>query len=272
MRKSKDVYYVSGSTGILAQNIGKALLAQFPEVTFNEFSFPFIRTEKDAREVLAKILKQSGGSGPLVFSTLFFKELNAVFDIQEVDFFNIFDYFLGNLESLLGEKALREPGSSRHHDDTLIAKRVNAIDYTISHDDGIGTKNYDHADIILVGVSRAGKTPVSVYLATQMGVKTANYPLVEEDLDGFRLPPDVVRNIERVVGLSTSPQTLHIFRENRYKGSKYADMSTCIKEINQAKKIFLKYNIPVIFSDGRSIEEIATQIAQELKLTCTITF
>ncbi len=272
MRKSKDVYYVSGSTGILAQNIGKALLAQFPEVNFNEFSFPFIRTEEDAKDVLKKILEQSGGECPLVFSTLFFKELNAVFDILEVDFFNIFDYFLGNLESLLGEKALREPGSSRHLDDMIVTKRVNAIEYSISHDDGIGTKDYDSADIILVGVSRAGKTPVSVYLATQMGIKTANYPLVEEDLDGFRLPQDVLRNIQRVVGLSTSPQTLHVFREHRYKGSKYANISTCSREISQAKAIFQKYNIPVIFSDGRSIEEIATQIVQELKLTCTITF
>ena len=84
-----------------------------------------------------------------------------------------------------------------------------------------------------------------------MGVKTANYPLVEEDLNGFQLPPEVVRNIQRVVGLSTSPQMLHIFRENRYKGSKYADLSTCTKEINQAKALFQKYNIPVFFSDGK---------------------
>ena len=272
MLKTKDVYYVSGSTGILAKNMGKALLAQFPEYDFKEESYPFIRTEEEARAVLKKILKRSGGSSPLVFSTLFFKDLNAIFDTPDVDFFNIFDYFLGNLESLLNEKALREPGFSRHLDDTLIAKRVNAIQYTISHDDGIGTKDYDQADILLVGVSRAGKTPVSVYLATQMGLKTANYPLVEEDLDGFRLPQDVVRNIQRVVGLSTTPQMLHVFRESRYKGSKYAEISTCLKEINQAKGIFLKYNVPVIYTEGKSIEETATQITQELKLSVVTTF
>jgi [pyruvate, water dikinase]-phosphate phosphotransferase / [pyruvate, water dikinase] kinase len=270
--KTKDVYYVSGSTGILAKNMGKALLGQFPEINFHEESFPFIRTEDEARAVLKKILQRSSENSPLVFSTLFFKELNAIFDTPEVDFFNIFDYFLGNLESLLEEKALREPGFSRHLDDTLIAKRVNAIQYTISHDDGIGTKDYDQADILLVGVSRAGKTPVSVYLATQMGLKTANYPLVDEDLKGFKLPQDVVRNIQRVVGLSTTPQMLHVFRESRYKGSRYAEMSTCSKEIKEAREIFLKYNVPVIYTEGKSIEETATQITQELKLNIVTTF
>jgi [pyruvate, water dikinase]-phosphate phosphotransferase / [pyruvate, water dikinase] kinase len=105
-----------------------------------------------------------------------------------------------------------------------------------------------------------------------MGLKTANYPLVEEDLRGFRLPQDVVRNIQRVVGLSTTPQMLHVFRESRFKGSKYAEMSTCISEINQAKSIFLKYNVPVIYTEGRSIEETATQITQELHLNIVTTF
>jgi [pyruvate, water dikinase]-phosphate phosphotransferase / [pyruvate, water dikinase] kinase len=176
------------------------------------------------------------------------------------------------LENILETKALRVPGFSRHLDDLTVTKRVDAIQFTVSHDDGTGIKDYDQADLILVGVSRSGKTPVSVYFATQMGVKTANYPLVEEDLNEFRLPPEVVRNIQRVAGLSTSPQMLHIFRENRFKGSKYAELSTCAKEINQAKAIFQKYKIPSFFSDGRSIEETATQITHELKLNAATSF
>jgi len=272
MWKSKDVYYVSGNTGILAKNMGKALLSQFPEITFIEELFPFIRTESEANAVLQKVLKQSVGSYPIVFSTLFIKELNDIFDIPEVEFLNIFDHFLGHLEDRLETKALRVPGFSRHLDDSTMTKRVNAIEFSIAHDDGSGIMDYDEADLILVGVSRSGKTPVSAYLATQMGVKTANYPLIEDDLVQYQLPPEVARNIQRVVGLSTSPQVLHSFRENRYRGSKYANLSTCLREISQANKIFQKYDIPVVFTEGSSIEEIATQITQQLHLNVATSF
>jgi hypothetical protein len=270
MQKSVDVYYVSGNTGILAKNMGKALLAQFPEIVFNEESFPFIRTEEEARTALQTILAQS--HHPLVFSTLFIKKLNDIFDIPEVEFLDICYHFLVRLENIFETKALRVPGFSRHLDDLTITKRINAIHFTVTHDDGTGLKDYDQADLILVGVSRSGKTPVAVYFATQMGVKTANFPLVEEDMNGFQLPPEVVRNRDRVVGLSTSPQMLHIFRENRYKGSKYADLSTCTKEINQAKALFQRYKIPVFFSDGKAIEETATQITHALKLNAATNF
>ena len=114
---SKDVYYVSGNTGILAKNMGKALLSQFPEVNFNEELIPFIRTEGEARGALKRILKQSAGRYPIVFSTVFIKKLNQILDIPEVEFFNIFDHFLGRLEEHLEAKALRSPGSARHLDD-----------------------------------------------------------------------------------------------------------------------------------------------------------
>lgn len=272
MLKSRNIYYISGNTGILAKNLGKALLAQFPDIDFIEELFPFIRTTSEAEAALEKILNQSTVPPPLVFSTLLIKELNAVFDTPEVDFLNVFDHFLGHLEDVLGSKAMRVPGFSRHLDDTTMTKRVNAIEFSISHDDGMGMMDYDEADLILVGVSRSGKTPVSVYLATQMGVKTANYPLVEDDLIQFELPAEVAANIHRVVGLSTSAQTLHVFRETRYKGSKYAQITTCLKEISQANKIFEKYGVPVVLTEGSSIEEIATQIIQQLQLNVTTSF
>ncbi|KAB2891691.1 MAG: pyruvate, phosphate dikinase/phosphoenolpyruvate synthase regulator [Desulfobulbaceae bacterium] len=266
MWKSKDVYYISGNTGILAKDMGKALLCQFPEISFNEELIPFIRSESQARRALEKILSQSPGRYPLVFSTLLSTKLNQIFDTPEVEFLNICDHFLVKLEELLEARAIREPGTSRHLDDNTMTRRVNAIHYSIAHDDGTGTKDYDEADLIVVGVSRSGKTPVSVFLATQMGLKTANYPLVQDDLTSIRLPPEIIRNKKRVVGLSTTPQMLHSFREKRYPGSTYANLATCEQELKQSDQIFLKYQIPVVFSDGRSIEETATQVAQELDL------
>ncbi len=266
MWKSKDVYYVSGNTGILAKDMGKALLCQFPEVNFNEELIPFIRTESQAKKALSRILQQSAGRYPIIFSTLFSKNLNKIFDSPEVEFLNICDHFLVRLEEILEAKPIREPGTARALDDSAMTKRVNAIHYSIAHDDGTGTKDYDEADLIIVGVSRSGKTPVSVFLATQMGLKTANYPLVDDDLQTCRLPPEVIRNKHRVVGLSTTPEMLHSFREKRYQGSTYAKIATCSTELKQSDQIFLKYQIPVVFSDGRSIEETATQVAQELQL------
>jgi len=149
----------------------KALLCQFPEISFNEELIPFIRSESQARRALDKILAQSNGRYPLVFSTLLSIKLNQIFDTPEVEFLNIIDHFLVTLEDLLEAKAIREPGTSRLLDDNSMTRRVNAIHYSIAHDDGTGTKDYDEADLIIVGVSRSGKTPVSVFIATQMGLQ-----------------------------------------------------------------------------------------------------
>lgn len=270
MWKSKDVYFLSGSTGILAEDLGKALLCQFPEISFNEEKIPFIRTEEDAWKAREHILKRSSGRHPLVFSTIMNPELIGILDAPEIEFFNICDTYLNRLAELLEAEPLRESGFSRHLDDTTMAKRVSAIQYCIAHDDGSLTRDYDEAEVILLGVSRSGKTPVSVYLATQMGIKTANYPLVCEDLNAYRLPMDIIRNKKRVVGLSTTPEILHHIREKRYKDSSYAKLATCVKELSQAHQIFLNYQIPVIMSDGRSIEETATQVAQTLAVNRTV--
>jgi len=184
-----------------------------------------------------------------------------------VEFFDAYEFFLERLESCLEAKPLRVPGFSRRTDDVSMAKRAAAIHFCLEHDDGTRVDEFDESDIILLGVSRAGKTPVSVYLATQMGLKSANFPLTVEYLNQYRLPEGVRRNSKRAVGLTTTPELLHTVREKRYPGSNYAKMSTCLEEIQQAEQIYLKYNIPVIKTAGKSIEEIATEISQEVGLS-----
>lgn len=266
MHKTKDIYYVSGTTGILAKEMGKALLCQFPGVEFNEELIPFIRTVEQAEKVRERILKQSQGNCPIIFSTLFTNDLNGVFNIPEVVFLNICDPFIVRLEDVMDEKALRKPGTARVLNDSILSVRANAIHYSIEHDDGTATRDYDDADIIIVGVSRSGKTPISIFLATQMGLKTANYPLVDKDLEECILPPEIQQNPKKIIGLMTTPETLHSFREKRYSGSRYASLATCRMELKQSELIFQKYNIPLVVSAGRSIEETATQIAQVMKI------
>jgi len=266
MWQSKDVYYVSGGTGILAKDLGKALLCQFPEVSFNEELIPFIRSSEDVHRAVEHIRSQSTGRYPIVFSTLLTKEFNEILDVPEFEFLSVFDHFLVQVEKFLEQEALRVPGASRLIDDETMQKRVEAIHYCLEHDDGTRMKEYDEAEIVLVGVSRSGKTPISVFLATQMGIKVANYPLVNDDLDSYRLPPDILRNKTKVIGLSTDPELLHRYRETRYEGSTYAKLHTCIDEMQKANQIYMSYQIPTVITDGKSIEETATEVAQAMNL------
>ncbi|WP_456386538.1 pyruvate, water dikinase regulatory protein [Desulfolithobacter sp.] len=262
MWRVKDVYYVSDSAAILTEELGRSLLCQFHEIGFNEEKIPFIRNVQDARKALDHIIEQSGGMLPLVFCTIMDDTVREVFHVPEVEFFDIYGKFLDKLERCLETKALREPGAYRQMDDQDMGRRVEAIHYTLAHDDGTRTREYNDADIILLGVSRSGKTPVSVYLATHMGLKVANFPLTEEHLSSYQLHEDVVRNREKVVGLSTSPQLLHRVREKRYSGSRYASISTCSRELQQAEQMYQRYGIPVVHTDGKSIEEISVQVTQ----------
>ncbi len=267
MWKVKDVYYVSDSTAILTEEMGKSLLCQFPEINFNEEKIPFVRTVHDAKKALQHIRTQSSVLQPLVFCTIMDKEVRVVFDVAEVEVFDLYGGFLNGLEIALEAKALREPGYFRHGDESQIDQRVEAIHYTIEHDDGKKTSGYDAADIILIGVSRSGKTPVSVYLATHMGYKVANFPLTADHLSQYELPVDIVRNRRRTVGLTTSPGYLHKLREKRYPESQYAKLATCANEVSQAEQLCLQHSIKTINTEGRSIEEISVQTTQLLGLS-----
>ena len=266
MTTTQDVYYVSGSTAILAEDMGKALLAQFQEIRFREEKIPFIHSPDDAKKALAHILRQSDGAQPLVFCTIMDQETRDVFNCPQVKFFDIFLNTLELLEKALDSRALREPGYSRHFTISKMDKRVDAIHFSLEHDDGTRTAEYDEAEIILIGVSRSGKTPVSIYLATHMELKAANFPLTADHLDRYELPKDIVRNRKKVVGLTASPQYLHNIREKRYAGSTYASIANCTRELQQAKQLFMRHNIKILNVEGRSIEEIAVQAIQIIGL------
>lgn len=266
MRGKKNIYYVSGCTGIVAMDVGKSLLSQFPETSFHEEKFPFIKDISDAQKTLNYIIRQSSGSKPIVFSCLVSPEIREVFNHPEVELFDIFDVFLGRLENCLDDKALLRPGFSRCIDDLGIAKRAKAIDFCLEHDDGRKNDDYDKADVVILGVSRSGKTPLSIYLSTHMGLKSANYPLTEETLNSYRLPDGISKNLKKTVGLTTNPDILSSIRQERYPNSNYAKSSVCLQELRTAEQIYQKYNIPYINTSRKSIEELAAQIYQEIGL------
>ena len=227
----------------------KALLCQFQEISFNQEIIPFVKSKDAAEAAMEHILEHSGGLRPLIFCTIMAPEIKNVFDSTEVEFFDVFANVLDRLEVCLETKALRVPGYSRNIDDMALVKKVEAIHFTIDHDDGTKIREYDEAEIILVGVSRSGKTPVSVYLATHMGIKSANFPLTADHLGSYELSSEIIRNKNKVVGLTCSPKLLHKIREQRYSGSTYAKLSTCTEEINQAQEIFFRYGIQSVETD-----------------------
>ncbi|WP_339132933.1 MAG: pyruvate, phosphate dikinase/phosphoenolpyruvate synthase regulator [Candidatus Electrothrix sp. GW3-4] len=263
----KDVYYVSDSTALLTEDIGKSLLCQFPAIGLNEEKIPFVRTSYEAEKAVAHILKQSGGLLPLVFCTIIDPDVLAIFDRAEMELFDLYGGLLDRLEQKLEAKALRQPGVFRNRDDAQPDKRVEAIHYTIEHDDGQKSSGYDEAEILLIGVSRTGKTPVSVYLATHMGLKTANFPMTADHLAAYELPVDIVRNRRKTIGLTITPQFLHRIREERYKGSTYAQLATCRDEIRQAEQLYMRHGIKTVNTEGKSIEELAVQVTQLLGIS-----
>lgn len=154
MWKSKEIYYVSDSTGILATNLGQALICQFPEINFHEEKFPFIKTAAEAKKTIDYIVKTSSGRQPIIFSTLVDPGIRKIFDHPEVNLFDVCEVFLGRLETCLEAKALLLPGFSRQVDDISMAKRVAAIHYCLEHDDGTKLDEYDEADVIMLGVGQ----------------------------------------------------------------------------------------------------------------------
>jgi regulator of PEP synthase PpsR (kinase-PPPase family) len=259
MWNAKDVYYVSDSTALLTEDMAQSMLCQFPAISFNAEKFPFVRTVHEARTALRQILEQSGALQPLVFCTIMDNDVRSIFNVAEVEMIDIYGGFLDKLEIALEAKALREPGYFRHGDSSQTDKRIDAINYSMEHDDGKKTDGYDDADIILIGVSRSGKTPVSVYIATHMGIKAANFPLTDDHLNNYELPAEIVRNRARTVGLTTSPGYLHKIREKRYSGSDYAKLATCNNELRQAEQLCLQHSIKTLNTEGKSIEEISVQ-------------
>ncbi len=266
MLNKKNIYYISGCTGIVATDVGKSLLSQFPETNFHEEKFPFIKNLSDAQKTINYILEQSVGVKPIIFSSLVNPEVREVFNRPEVELFDIYDAFLGRLENCLDDKPLLLPGSSRHVDDSGISKRAKAIDYCLDHDDGRKIVDYNKADVIVLGVSRSGKTPLSIYLATHIGLKVANYPLTEETLNKYKLPKEVNENITKTVGLTLDHEILSTIRQERYPDSNYAKRSVCIQELRQAEQIYQNYKIPYINTSRKSIEELAAHILQEIGL------
>jgi hypothetical protein len=262
----RTVYFVSDGTGITAETLGHSVLTQFESLRYKRVRAPFIDSLEKARELVGRINETSvlDGQRPIVFSTLVNPEANAELRRARAMVLDLLDSFVVPLEQELGLHSTHTIGRSHTMSDTgTYHRRIEAINFALAHDDGQSAKGLQTADVILVGVSRSGKTPTSLYLAMQFGIKAANYPLIPEDFERDELPSALPQHRRKLFGLSISPERLSEVRNERRPGSRYASLENCRQEVLAAERMMRREGIRWLSSTTKSIEEIAATIMNE---------
>lgn len=268
----RPVYFVSDSTGITADTLGNALLAQFPDLDWQRHHLPFIESVETARRAVDQITTESAdapGHTPLIFVTVRDTAVAAELSKAPGEVIDLLGTHLARLEDILGTErsgratAYHRVGNmERYHD------RIDAVEFSIAHDDAADLRHLEMADLILLAPSRCGKTPTAMYLALQHGLRVANYPLTEDDRPG-ELPPALVDHTDRLFGLTTTAQRLSEVRGERRPGSGYASPARCRAELRQAEQLYRTYRIPYIDSHAMSVEEMASIILTTMDLRHT---
>ena len=269
MAQRRTVFFVSDGTGITAEMLGHSLLTQFEGVQFNQVTLPFVDSVARAEECLDQIEREAvrDNSEPIVFATLVNAELRAVIRRANALVFDFFETFIGPLEAGLGVPSTHTIGRSHSaFDKPSYHRRMEAINFSMAHDDGASHVDLAQADVILVGVSRSGKTPTCLYLALQFGVKAANCPLIPEDFTRGKLPEALRAHKAKIFGLTIGADRLHEIRQQRRPDSQYAALANCREEVQSAEAMMRREGIRWLDSTARSIEEIATTILREFRI------
>lgn len=260
---TRTVFFISDGTGITAETLGRSLLSQFERVAFDYVTIPSVNTKEKAMLALEKIEQANvlHGKRPIVFTTLVNAEISQLFNKPSGLFIDFFQTFINPLERELGCQSSHTVGKSHGvKNDLDYMARISAVNYALAYDDGVNLGDYHHADVILVGVSRSGKTPTCLFLGLQFGIFAANYPLTEEDVGQFVLPTPLKKYQQKVFGLTIDPIRLHKIRQERLPNRPYAALRRCETEVQFAEVLFKRNNIPYLDTTSRSIEEIAAEI------------
>ncbi len=259
----RHLFYISDGTGITAEALGHSLISQFETMEFSSETIPYVNSIELANQAADKINTAftEDGIAPLIFTTLVNPEIRQVLRESQGVLFDLFQAFLEPLEQELNAKSSYTIGRvhSPVHNKSY-ESRIDAVNFALACDDGLGAQQYAKADLIIIGVSRSGKTPTSLYLALQFGVLTANYPLTEEDLQSPHLPESLLAYKSKLFGLEISPERLQAIRKERRPNSKYSSIEQCEQEVLITKRLYQLENIPSIDSTEQSIEELATRI------------
>lgn len=265
----RTVFYVSDSTGITAETLGHTLLTQFDSIEYRQVTLPFVADEEKAKDAVRQInsAAERDEHRPIVFSTLTSSELHETISRCNALVLDLFSVFIRPLEAEFNRGSSHVRGRSHGLVDRASYEiRIDAVDFALNHDDGASTRHYGDADIILIGVSRSGKTPTCIYLAMQFGIRAANFPITEENLNDGKLPEVLMPYRERLFGLTIDADRLRQIRSERRPNSRYASVAQCRTEVREVESLFRSIGIKFLDTSSTSIEEIATRLLQETGL------
>lgn len=263
MPHRRSIYFVSDRTGITAESLGSMLLTQFDMLEFKRETIPFVDTVEKGIEVATRICDQAtiDHLRPIVFSSIVNPEIRKAISVDCAYCIDFFETFIGNIEQELAQKSTLSVGKTHGMvDNDRYEERIHAVNFSLNHDDGVKLKDLDEADVILIGVSRSGKTPTCLYLAIQYGICAANYPLTPEDLGQQSLPKMLLPYRQKLFGLTIDPARLHAIRQERRPDSKYASLENCRYEVNEAESMFRQHAVQFLSTTHKSIEEIAAKV------------
>jgi len=267
--QSRDVFYVSDGTAITCETLGHVVLGQFP-FKANEKTFPFVESQDKLSDLLKEIETsyQNNGIKPLVFFSMVIPELRQKLIESNAYCYDVLESIVQKVQDdiQMQPKPKLQRSRSVGRDSDTYFDRIAAIEYTLAHDDGVTLKGLEAADIILLGVSRSGKTPTSLYMAMQFGLRVVNYPFIDDDLKRMKLLPEFEIHRHKLFGLTIDPQRLTEIRENRLAGSDYASNEQCLHELQTVEALFRREAIPYINTSSLSVEEISTRVLERTGL------
>ena len=265
---NRTFFFISDGTGITAETFGNAILAQF-DFAPRRVRLPFVDTPDKAHQAVRQVnhTGELEGKRPIVFTTLVDREVLGIIQHGcKAMLLDMFGTFVAPIEQEIGITSHHRVGrfsdvskSQAYHD------RIEAINFSLAHDDGQSNRDLTEAEVILIGVSRSGKTPTSLYLAMQHGLKAANYPLIPEDFERRQLPAALVPHKKKIFGLTIAPERLSEIRSERRPNSRYASLENCRMEVSEAEAMMRRSGIRWLSTTTKSIEEIATTILQEVR-------
>ncbi|HEY9098254.1 MAG TPA: pyruvate, water dikinase regulatory protein [Thiobacillus sp.] len=254
--KSRTAFCLSDHTGVTVEAVARSVLSQFPAIEFSLIVLPFIDSLEKARDAAAQIASTADA---LVFSSLTDPVLRGFLRTSGVPLFDLFDLIAPAVESVLGQPAT-PVGGHTHGMAADYESRMEAVSFSLALDDGLQPQKLDQADLILVGVSRVGKTPTALYLALQYGLRAANYPLTPEDLAQSKLPEVLLAHLPRLRALTISTERLAAIRQVRYPDSRYASLKQCREELAAAERLFKHHGLTITDTTHMSVEEIAARL------------
>ena len=263
------VFIVSDHTGVTAEALCHSLLSQFKDLNYRQVCIPFIDDEKKAQLTVERINATTvqENKQPIIFGTLTNPNIRNILKTSHGLYLDVFDHLLTPLEAKFDQASSGHVGRSHGLNDTnSYETRIDAVNFAMHCDDGLHTRDYNHSEIILIGISRSGKTPTGLYLGLQFGINVANYPLVDDDLLSKRLPKSLSSYRDKLCGLTIDPLRLHRIRSKRRPDSTYAALATCEHEVSQSEAMFRANDIPYVNTTAMSIEEISAHIIDTLHL------